>query len=165
MSFGGTTKEDAIVAWLTAASGVAVIWAGQGAGRPAPPYLAINVIGLNDFGQDWQRIDVDTETIYHEGPREVALSIQCFAVDVLGVASAVNILNKIMVGKRNTTIAAALLAAGVAIRRFDGVSGLGAIVGASEWEPRAVVTAYLSVGSSVAETDADFIETVATSEV
>jgi len=178
MSFGGTTVENAIQAWIVAASGLAgakVIWAEQGGNRPAPPYIAINAITLSRFGEDWKRIvdltgdipppPVGEEIEVHlEGPREIALSIQCFADSPLGTASAMAILNDVQARVRIASIASALRTGGVTVRRFDAINSLGAIVGATDWEPRATMTAYIGVASDVSET-ATYIETVKITEV
>jgi hypothetical protein len=174
MSFGGTTIESAIQAWIVAGSGLAgakVIWAGQGGNRPAPPYIAIDGIGLNQFGQDWKRHTYDDDadpgeeiTNYVEGHREIVLSIQCFATSPLGTSAAMAILNSVVAKSRLPTVAAALLAAGVAVRRFDTINALGEVVGATAWEPRAVLTAHIGVASSVNEIGT-FIETVETEEI
>jgi len=177
MSFGGTTIENAIQSWIVAASGLAgakVIWAEQGGNRPAPPYIAINAITLSRFGEDWKRIvdlsdddpppDAGEEIeIHREGPREIALSIQCFADSPLGTASAMSILNDVQAKVRHASIADALRAGGVSVRRFDAINSLGAIVGATDWEPRATMTAYLGVASDVSEV-ATYIETTEITE-
>jgi len=54
--------ENAIQAWVVAASGLAddhVIWAEQSQARPTTPYIALNIIGIHKEGRDW----VDKENI------------------------------------------------------------------------------------------------------
>lgn len=47
------TIEDALYAWVAAASGVPVIWEHQNAPRPAAPYVSLLLATVEPTGRDW----------------------------------------------------------------------------------------------------------------
>lgn len=90
------TIQAAITAWVTAASGLTVIWTfpganGVGAPRPQPPYIALQLDGLGKVGQEW-RVTVDAESpeegaeidVKYQGHRTARLELQCFGIEGSG---------------------------------------------------------------------------------
>lgn len=125
------------------------------------------VVSFSDAGSGTHTIE-DTATttraaaeITHtiEGPREVTLSVQCFAVDKLGDASAHTILNKVVPSIQLPTIADAVGIAGFSLLRSEPIIGISVAIGGDTLEPRAAQTLTLLIGSSVSETGT-FVESV-----
>ncbi len=53
MSIAWQTVQDALVAWVRAATGLSnVLWTGQNAQRPSAPYIAMRIMGVRQLGHD-----------------------------------------------------------------------------------------------------------------
>jgi hypothetical protein len=162
--------ENAIHAWIVAATGLpasSVLWGGQGAARPAGPWISISLLGLGQVGSDW--IDAEWAEVPDHGAevdlkarglREVVLSLQCFAGDAHGVASCVALLERVRAKAPLPGAAELLRAGGVGLSTFGAVNALGGAVNAARFEPRATLEVRCYVASEVSET-ATYIETVA----
>lgn len=84
-----TTIEDALHAWVHAASGLAadrVIWVDQGGPRPVGTYIAMRLTSLRQVSDDWTVTEEaddpqpGAELARHaRGHRVVTLGLQCFA--------------------------------------------------------------------------------------
>jgi len=85
------------------------------------------------------------------GVRSLALSIQCFADGPLGAASAAAILANVVAAVNLPTGRDALVAAGLGFIAAEQIQGIGAVLGVSTWEPRAVTTVRFSLASEVSE--------------
>lgn len=86
------TVENALHAWLVAATGLAagqVIWLDGGGPRPPKPYIAISpIVDIQQIGHDWRVVDAapDPEDqaelrVRSRGHRTARVQLQCFAAD------------------------------------------------------------------------------------
>lgn len=159
------TIEDAIYAWVSTASGVTTIWAGQDAPAPTGVYIALR-LSLEQTGQDWVDVeDNPTPTPGAEilqtvrGVRRLTLGIQAFPGTPTGVGSAASLLEKVMIGAKLPSRREALNAAGVGILNFGPIQTLNFTINQVDFEPRASMEVFIQSVSTLTET-ATFIETV-----
>lgn len=162
-----TTVEDALHAWIVAATGLAatnVFWEQQGIGKPAGAYVTMN-LSITQSGQDWTDI-TDNPTpspgaeIIHtvRGPRLGTLALQCFAGDATGPSSSKAYLAKLHGSLGLPSIHDALVIAKVGIAIIDPVQSLTLELGNAVIESRALTSIKMHLTSEVSETGT-YIET------
>lgn len=101
------TVENAVHAWLVAATGLAVgqvIWIDGGGPRPQKPYIAIQISDVQQVGHDWRVVDAAPDPVDNaelrvrlRGHRTARVQLQCFAADDSG-GDAVKILTDAIAG-------------------------------------------------------------------
>lgn len=116
-------------------------------------------INLSDTGSGTHSLEDTGETerqgseIAHKarGQRNVTLTMQCFAEDATGTARAGAILDAVRAGAVLPTARDALRVAGVGLADFDAITPISAVVGTTQWEPRAVMTCRFFIASEKSE--------------
>lgn len=158
-----STVENALHAWVVAGSGLPaarVVWSGEPVARPTPPYITIKIAGVRKVGEDWRQTrDAPApasagEEIVHSvrGRRELSITLQCFDGDATGVNMPLALLERVKTSVRLPTIHAGLRAAGVGVAAFGNVTAIDtAQLGASRFEPRAILDLRAFVSSEVEE--------------
>ncbi len=163
MAVDWATVKTAIHAWAMGGSGLAdekIIFA-PAPERPAPSYITISAFALGRVGQDFvshaYNVGNDNLDITTGGQRKLVLEFQAYSAVSLGVGSAMDLLDKIMVDRCTETRHEALNTAKIGVLHFEPVTPLGAIMGSSTWEARAVMLVHTNVPSEVVST-AEYIE-------
>lgn len=162
--------EDAINTWVAAGSGLDVddnvIWAQQKAPRPATPYISIRMMVLERFGIDWFIVQdasppnpgAEIEHVV-QGTRTGVLNLQCFADDGDGAASAMAILENVVLAATLPSVHEGLRVAKFGILNFGPVQSINGGPTATVFEPRAIVDCRFNTTAEVVET-ATYIEIV-----
>lgn len=163
-----TDVENAIHAWVTAASGLAgnhVVWANQNSPRPTTPFITLSIDGPLQFGQDENSHEFDSDgdpgeeiIMRARGTREIVVRSQFFGGGVTGDAGARALADAVRMRLELETYRAPLRAAGVF--PFDGgsIRWIPAIVGAG-FEARATLESRFYLSDEVEELTT-YIETV-----
>lgn len=149
-----TTIENAIAAWVRAASGLPasrVLWAEQDIEEPelalATPWISMNMPGLRRVGQDWTDrelsqapVTAGEEITYRiRGNRVLVLTLTCFNAAPHGATRAAAILDDCIAAIASPARKRAFAAAGVGIGTVGDVQPMGKVRGFAQWEPRATV--------------------------
>lgn len=151
------TVENAITAWLVAATGLAagqVIFQmpAEGAPRPERPYITVLINDIDQVGQDWRVTDAapDAEEgaeirVRSRGHRTGQIQLRCFGADGTGTDAA-----KILVDAIAYLPVAAydLDLAGVGIADTEGVQAIAGRRGGI-LEPQATAAVNIHLGSEV----------------
>lgn len=163
------TIEDAITAWIVAATGLAasnVLWSQQGVKRPTGTWISILLLGMQRIGHDWTDVEwADTPepgadvALKLRGLRYATYSIQCFGGPAHGASSPVALLEMVCAKARLPSIAAGLKRAGIGLSSLGAVSAVGDVLNSARFEPRATLEVSLYLASEVSETTT-YIETV-----
>ena len=156
------TVENAIQAWIVAGSGLAadkVLWSGQGKGRPGEQWISLKFLALPSEGQDWTDVEdapepQDGAEIEHRarGQRVATLSIQCYAGNAVGAVSPMMRLERVKLARSLPTAMDAFRAGGVGIRSMSGPTDVSAPRTPGTFEPRAVMSARISLAAELVET-------------
>lgn len=155
--------EDTISAWILASAPIAadrLLWAGQNAPRPEPPYIVARMAAVRNIGQDWDELTYDGLFAQHavHGTRLVTLRLQAFG-GATGNASALALLSSIVNYQRLPSRLAALNAGGVGIASVGPVQAIDGVINSATFEPRALLEVTFHATSQVVETS-PFIEFV-----
>ena len=163
MGVDWTTIKGAIHTWAMDGSGLAdakIVFAPAKV-RPAAPYIVISTMALGRVGQDYTRHSYnagnDNLDITHEGMRRFVLQFQAFGTEGIGTGSPTDLLDNIVLERESETRHEALNTAKIGVQRFEPILPLGAVIGSSTWEPRAVMLVHTLVPSEVTTT-AEYIE-------
>lgn len=164
-----STIEDALHAWVVAASGLAassVLWSDYEQPRPSGAYIALRLSNVRQIGQDWYHVtnapapaagaEIVT-TVW--GKRAATLTLQAFGGAPTGTTSPAALLDAVRTKATLPTIRNAINVAGVGIAQFGPVQVVSAGLGSSAFEPRAVMPVELNLTATASEF-ATFIETV-----
>ena len=174
MTIGWASIQSAIYTWVTTATGLEAIWAGQRhAPAPTGQYLSLSLRPSGSSGQGWTDV-IDTSgapseneiTHRYRNVYRMELEIQCFAGDGQGAAQPLAQLMKLEAASKLPTRLAALEAGGWVPAEFDapldfsGGFGEGAV-----FEKRAVLTCrgLATLEASETGTYIEFVE--ATNEI
>lgn len=150
-----TTIEDALHAWVRAASGLAadhVIWADQGGPRPDGTYIAMRLTSLRNVGDEW----ITTEDAPDPQPgaellrkarghRVVTLGLQCFADATTAAKVLADVIAAIPLHAEPLDIAGIGIGPIGTMTRID-QGGAGSLL-----DSRAVVDIDLHLGSEVSD--------------
>jgi hypothetical protein len=163
-----TTLENALHAWIVAATGLAadrVIWSHQGVPERPAPYVTLKILDLSSVGHDGlvQSYDGGAPagqeiTFTLEGRRHLTVSVQAFSDAATGATSAHAILSKARTALSLPGVHAALLAGGLAAFNEGGITDLSAIR-ETRWQSRAAMQVRFHCVDSAAE-KTTWIETV-----
>lgn len=139
---GLTAIEDAIVRWISAASGRplnCVSWSELGGPPPSMPYFDLKwTSGPTEIGDDWsqyQKTDDDVILQHLRGHRVMTLQVQCFVTDDTTESAARGMLAQLMTSRRLDAHRISLRAAKVAIAEVGEVRSL---PGSETFDPRAI---------------------------
>jgi hypothetical protein len=156
------TVENAIHAWVVAASGLAagqVYWTQDNGPRPTTgTVIALTIEGPRQRGRDWVRtrdaaVPAPGAEIEHvaEGNREITIEMQCFDGAGTGTSAPRAILDQVVSAARLPARHDALVAAGIGLFAIGPILSLGKNIG-PRFEPRAVVEARANLSSEVVQT-------------
>jgi hypothetical protein len=156
-----TAAENAIAAWIAAATGIAaarIWWEGQGQCRDAGVWVLLAMLSEEgmDLGTDTKDAPTpqDGAEIVHiarEWVRQI-VTIQVFKSAPTGEASGLAMMKKIRGGSRLPTARQALSAGGVGLGTFGNARNVGSPRSAAEFEPRAVMDVVVFLASEASET-------------
>jgi len=152
----GTTAENAIHAWIVAASQLAagnVVWAEQGAPRPTGPYIAMRLTNIRPRGRDWTEALKDgagNVTMRVRGVRHATLAVQCYGGDG-GVTDAVGRLSRLVARTELPSVQDPLMVAKVGVLGYGGVQSVGALMNYAAFEPRATLDVRLALAIEIVE--------------
>jgi hypothetical protein len=155
------SREDAIWNWVVASSGVSpgsVLWTDQLQGRPPGQWISLDMMGIEQVGQDW----LDTHDAVPSAPgleieqaargvRKLTVSIQCFAGPALGSSSAFAVLNTLVSRARLESQQLILRNGGLGFSRFTAITAISDVLDTTRIEPRAIVHAVLYMANEVVE--------------
>lgn len=155
-----TAAEDAIHAWLVAATGVPAaraLWRDQAFAEPASPYLTLKIIGVTSIGHDGLEhsvipdgepgADLLTKT---EGRRDVSVSVQAYSDALTGAGSALSLLSAAQDALGLPGVRARLRAGGVSPFNAGAITDLSA-VRETRVQSRAVMTTQFHAVASTSE--------------
>ena len=157
------TVEDALFAWIQAATGIPadrVRWATQDAARPGrgveTPWVSVRVMSVRPIGRDWFALrpaaspapGVDME-LHALGPRAASIRVQCFGAPH-GANAPAMLLERLVAAAQLSTRADALWSAGVGVAGFGLVQAIDGMLN-GKFEPRAVLDVRLNLTSQASE--------------
>lgn len=163
-----TTVENAIHAWISAATGLAtdrVLWRDQSMPQPSGSYVTLKILALTAVGHDGltHTFDPNAEpgkeiTFATEGRRRLALSVQAYSDALTGEGSAAALLAKVQDSLGLPTTREALNAAKLGAFNAGAITDLSALR-ETRFQSRAAMTVeFHTVASATASTT--YIETV-----
>lgn len=160
------TVKTALHAWVTAESGLdgkRVVFAGQNIARPPGDgaYIALRVTAITSTGRAAVALTDNPDPT--PGADEFVTSaisyvraqlrVTCFPPrEVTDASEATAILQDVVSGGELDSVQGALDAAGCPLLNVGDILTLDGVFGSTRFEPRAMVTAVLSLRSTVAET-------------
>lgn len=163
-----TAQRNGLVAWLEASLGTGrkAIWADQTAPRPDKPFATLAVTSFDNRGgfQAEEREGATDDQRVHVRHLTHELSVQVFANDAVGSASAVQLLGAALQRLDLHSVRRALVQAGIRIQNVGTPRSL-PVAQATRTEGRAQVDITLSVVETLTETVGHIAHVVADVEL
>ena len=162
-----STIEDALVAWVVAATGLTCVWANADAPQPAYPYVTLDwVTGPTRVGWDCQTTDTDSGadageevTVNVGGPRMLTLGVNVYSDSDSPTTGAREYASRIEASSQLPTEKQRRTTAGIALHAFEPMQDLSTIAGA-ETISRVALDVRLSVASNITEEPGPYINTI-----
>src|SRR5262249_29311933 len=145
--------EDALHAWLKAATGVTCIWAEQSGPQPKPPYCTLRIDGPRRLGgADEIRQAADCRGVRQSagGPRQLTPQCQAYTAGTNGRATARELLTKAQLQLALPSVRDRLSEVGLSVIDEGNVQNVSTVL-ETKWQGRAALDVRLGCADTTAE--------------